>query len=74
SLPEISVVILGAITSLTDEFKAFSTQVGGAFEHINDNFHGLDSRMPRMEENIAFLMFQFLPHHPPPLPPSPQGD
>ncbi|KAK5840020.1 hypothetical protein PVK06_008885 [Gossypium arboreum] len=68
---EMSLVILGAITSLTDEFKGFSTQVDDAFEHFNDNFRGLDSRMSRMEENIAFLMSQFL-LPPPPL--SPQGD
>ncbi|KAH1056528.1 hypothetical protein J1N35_034593 [Gossypium stocksii] len=65
---EMSVVILGAITSLIDEFRGFNTQVDDAFKSVNDNVHGLDSRMFRMEENIAFIMYQF------PSPPPPQGD
>ncbi|KAH1114778.1 hypothetical protein J1N35_008156 [Gossypium stocksii] len=62
---EVSVIILGTITSLIKEFRGFSTRVDNAFEHVNNNVSGLDSRMSRVVENIVFLMSQF-PHPPPP--------
>ncbi|KAK5842404.1 hypothetical protein PVK06_004756 [Gossypium arboreum] len=61
-------IILGAITSLIEEFRGFRTQVDDAFEHVNNNVSGLNSRMSRMEENVAFLMSQCRPS------PSPQED
>ncbi|MFQ6622105.1 hypothetical protein Gotur_001951 [Gossypium turneri] len=62
---DMSTTILGAITSLTEEFKGFRTRPDDAFEHINNNLNSLDSRMSRMEENVALLKF----HFPPPFPP-----
>ncbi|MBA0705969.1 hypothetical protein Golax_018116, partial [Gossypium laxum] len=67
-LSDMSAAILGVITCLSEEFRGFHTQVDDAFERVNNNVSGLDSRMPKMEENIAFLMSQFPP--PPPPPPS----
>ncbi|KAH1121952.1 hypothetical protein J1N35_005112 [Gossypium stocksii] len=60
-----SAAILGAITSLTEEFRGFHTRADDAFEHVNNNLNSLDSRMFRMDENIALLKS----HFPPPLPP-----